>query len=134
MTLYIRHKPRYVNFVHNIEELRTFELAYIPHTHVIIGDVGQFSQQMKNKLLKLIEENPEIDCYSSQDISDAILLSRFVKFCKEPVSFIPSYSQEEFFTSDKSYMAAKVHLDWPDSKRLLAKGASKFVLALLQHA
>lgn len=134
MKLYIRTRPYWCNFVHTIEELRQFEDAYIPNTKILIGDLSTFNKQMSSKLLKLLEENPLIDCYSSQDLTDAVLLSRFMEVIKEPLSLNPIVSEEQFLNSDKSYQSAKLYLDLPVSLLLHSAGVSKFELNLLVQA
>lgn len=131
MRLYIRNRPYWCNFVHNVEELRQFEDAYIPGTKILIGDLATFNRQMNSKLLKLLEENPMIDCFSSQDITDAVLLSRFMEVVKEPLKLNQTISEESYLTSDKSYQSVQMYLDLPVGKKLHAANLSKFELSLL---
>lgn len=108
MILYIRHKPRkWINFVSNLEELKTFVDAFIPGRPILLGDLSQFNKYMLNLLLKFIEENPEVDCYSSSDVDDPILLSRFVQVIKEPMVINSMMSSEEFQQSNKDYVAVE---------------------------
>lgn len=132
MKLYIRNKPGWINFVHTVEELRQFEDAYIPGTKILIGDLATFNKSMLSKLLKLLEENPMLDCYSSRDVSDPVLLSRFMQVVKEPLELQQSISEESFLNSDRKYQAVQMHLDLRYSLKLIAQGRTKFGLTLLQ--
>lgn len=60
--------------------------AYLPGTPLIVGDLATFSRQMMQMLLKFVEDNPEVSCYSSVDVADPVLLSRFPEIVKEPLS------------------------------------------------
>ena len=131
MKLFIRNRPRWCNFLHTVEELRQFEEGYIPNTSILIGDLATFNKPMMSKLLKLLEENPLIDCYSSQDIPDQVLLSRFVQVVKDPISLESHISEESFLDSDKDYQSVELYLDLPNDLKLLATGQSKFGLTLL---
>ena len=131
MKLFIRNRPRWCNFLHTVDELRQFEESYIPKTSILIGDLATFNKPMMSKLLKLLEENPMIDCYSSQDIPDQVLLSRFVQVVKDPISLTPHISEESFLESDKDYQAVELYLDLPTDLKLVAAGQSKFGLTLL---
>lgn len=84
MKLYIRDRERHVLFVHSVEELMDFSDMYVGQ-EVVIGDLSTFNRPMVQRLLKLLEENPRIDCYSSYDIDDPILLSRFTEVIKVPL-------------------------------------------------
>ena len=78
--LFIRNrKCGYITFLHNKQELLDFIYSYIPGRHLVIGDVATFNNSMRQALLKLIEENPMLDCYSSEDLVDPIIQSRFVE-------------------------------------------------------
>lgn len=132
MRLFIRNKPYWINFIHSVDELRQFEEAYIPNTKVLIGDLSTFNKSMLSKLLKLLEENPMIDCYSSQDLTDPVLLSRFLQVVKDPLNLNQNISEDSYFTSDRNYQAVQMNLDLPYTLKLLARGRSKFELTLLQ--
>lgn len=108
MDLYIRHRDNiWINFVHNIEELRAFIEVYIPGRHLVIGDLSLFNKSMFQALLKFIEDNPEIDCYSSRDLTDPILLSRFVNIYKQPLVLDRTHSLDEFKSSSRDYAAVE---------------------------
>ena len=51
---------------------------------------------MRQALLKLIEENPALDCYSSEDLVDPIIQSRFVEIRKDPQIIDAHHNVEEF--------------------------------------
>ena len=86
---------------------------------------------MVSMLLKLTEENPQIDCYSSLDIVDPVLLSRFREVVKVPLEIRSEHSEKDFMLSDRSFSSTVAHLEFPDTSRLLAVGASKTEVALL---
>lgn len=73
-----------------------------------------------------------LDCYSSQDVSDPVLLSRFMQVVKEPLELQQSISEESFLNSDRKYQAVQMHLDLRYSLKLIAQGRTKFGLTLLQ--
>lgn len=131
MRLLVRDKSEFVNFVHNISELRDFVEAYVPGTRIVLGDISTFSKQMVSMLLKLTEENPQIACYSSLDIVDPVLLSRFREVVKVPLEIRSEHSEKDFMLSDRSFSSTVTHLELPDTSRLLAVGASKTEVALL---
>lgn len=132
MKLFIRKKDRWINFIHNVDEMRQFEEAYIRGSRILIGDLSTFSRPMTNMLLKLIEDNPWIDCYSSRDLLDPVLISRFMEVVKEPLQISTAFSEEAFADSNKDYTAVETYLDLNNSSKLLAAGASKFQLSLLK--
>ena len=104
MKLYIRHrKSIWINFIHDIQEFREFEDNFIEGRKLVIGDLAQFSKPMVYRLLKFIEAHPEVDCYSSMDIDDPILLSRFVEIVKEPLEITQTHSFEDFNNSANDY-------------------------------
>lgn len=130
MRLYIRQRPRWINFLHTVEDIKIFEEAYVPRTEVLIGDLCTFNRYMMQRLLKLLEENPYIDCYSSQDISDPVLLSRFLQVCKDPLE--PAKVTDDFFETDRSYSSVNACLGLPYSLKLYAERQSKFNITLLE--
>ena len=131
MRLYIRDRSRFINFVHTVVELRSFVDDYLYGTPVVLGDVSVFNGQMRSMLLKFLEDNPMVDCYSSVDISDAVLLSRFTEVVKEPIVLTTNHSEADFMDSDRSLQSAVLHLGVPDSVRLYCKGASRFDVSLM---
>lgn len=135
MVLYVRHKQGiWINYVHSIEEFREFEDILIPGRHMVIGDLALFSKPMMYWLLKLIEENSEIDCYSSKDIQDPILLSRFVNIIKDPVTYDRTHSMEDFKESSKDYNSVECLLSgFPSEVRLRVPLVSNAQLDLLQN-
>lgn len=133
MTLYIRDKSQCVNFVHTVKELRDFVGDYIYGTQVVLGDLSIFTGPMRSMLLKFLEDNPMVDCYSSEDLSDAVLLSRFSRVVKTPLSVSCSHSEEEFKKSDRSYGAALQYLEVSNSTRLLCCRCSDMDLSFLMY-
>lgn len=134
MILYVRDRSQFINFIKGVSELRDFAESYVPGTSLVIGDLATFSGPMRSMLLKLLEDNPSIDCYSSEDIVDSVLLSRFTRIVKEPLVLRTSHSEKDFLQGNRSYVAAVEHLDISDSLRLLSVGASKFEVSLLCFA
>lgn len=59
----------------------------------VIGDLSLWSRNSRLRLLKLIEENPQIDVYSSQDLYIPILQSRFTRIVKD-MSVKPVFDKE----------------------------------------
>lgn len=133
MRLYIRHKVGWVNFVANVAELRMFEEGYFPGNKVIIGDLALFNRAMRMKLLKLLEENPLIDCYSSEDVSDPVLLSRFTEVIKEPLLLKREISEDLYFQSSRDYSSVEQYLDLSYERKLLAFRRTKFQLTLINN-
>lgn len=133
MRLYIRHKVGWVNFVANVAELRMVEEGYFPGNKVIIGDLALFNRAMRMKLLKLLEENPLIDCYSSEDVSDPVLLSRFTEVIKEPLLLKREISEDLYFQSSRDYSSVEQYLDLSYERKLLAFRRTKFQLTLINN-
>lgn len=110
-TLYIRNKScSYITFLRTREDFVQFVDYYIPGRPLTIGDLATFNKPMRNLLLKFIEENPEVDCYSSEDIVDTVIQSRFIRIIKDPLEFVPDHSLDAFKESDKSHLSALLHL------------------------
>lgn len=110
MNLYVRVRNKYINFLHSVQEFKQFQDMYIPGTPVLIGDISYFNKHMLNMLLKFIEENPAVDCYSTMDVQDPIILSRTVGIFKDPIPLVESASIEEFKQSDRGFVAIQEHL------------------------
>lgn len=133
MRLLIRHRDNvWVTYLHDIKELREFISAYLPGRHLTIGDVSLFNSAMRTLLLKFVEENPEVDLYSSFDVVDPILLSRATEVIKEPLTYSRSNSIDQFFESDKSYLSAQSLLASSSiESKLRAHSCSKSLLKVL---
>lgn len=131
MRLYIRDKSCYVNFVHDVKELREFIGSYQYGTSIVLGDVALFSGQMRSMLLKFVEDNPAVDVFSSVDILDAVLLSRFPLVQKEPLSYKVAHDEKGFMSSDRRYLSAAQHLGISANSQLIAVGASDIGVSLL---
>ena len=134
MKLLVRDRSRFINFVSTVQGLRDFVDAYVPGSSIVLGDISTFSGQMLSMLLKFIEENPMVDCYSSLDIVDPVLLSRFTEVVKTPLSLSSVHSEKDFMGSDRSFSSAVQHLEFSDTLRLLAVGGSKTEISLLSLA
>jgi hypothetical protein len=59
----------------------------------VIGDLSLWSSSSRLRLLKLVEENPFIDVYSSQDLYIPILQSRFSSVVKD-MSVLPVFDKD----------------------------------------
>lgn len=111
MKLFVRYREGiWITFIHDVKEFKDFIDSYIPGRPFVIGDLSTFSSTMKNMLLKFIEENPTVNVYSSEDITDRILLSRFVEVVKEPLVVASATSIDEFLQSDRGYLSSKLYL------------------------
>ena len=87
---------------------------------------------MLNKLLKFIEENPNIDCFSSRDINNPILSSRFIQVYKQGANEVPQHSVEDYLTSSKDYSSAKLLLSgYSIDAQLLAPSVPNSLLSLI---
>ncbi len=108
MNLYIRHREKgvWITFLHSIDEFNELEANYIPGRRLVIGDLSLFSKSMLNKLLKFIEENHNIDCFTSKDIDDPILMSRFRSVFKEGVIHNVTHSLEDYQKSTMDYQSS----------------------------
>lgn len=131
MVLYIRDRSQCVNFVHNVKELREFVGNYIYGTHVVVGDLSLFSGPMRSMLLKFLEDNPEVDCFSSTDLCDPVLLSRFSRVVKDRLVVSSGSSEDSFRKSARDAVSAMMYLDVPNRVRLLSVGCSDLELGLL---
>lgn len=124
MRVYIRQKPeeQLVTFVSTTEELRRLIEDYIPGRKIIIGDLYTFSRMMLQLLLKFCEANPEVDVYSSCDLTNPVLLSRFPEIIKEPLEVVSgSPSVEEYKASRRDYLCVMQYLPhWKGDLRLRA--------------
>lgn len=131
--LFIRNrKCGYITFLHNKQELLDFIYSYIPGRHLVIGDVATFNNSMRQALLKLIEENPMLDCYSSEDLVDPIIQSRFVEIIKEPLVLDLHHNVDEFLSSDRKFQSAHMYLNGLSSSfKLRAPLCSRQTLKLL---
>lgn len=109
--LFIRNRTAgFVTFIKGKQELKSFIDDYLPGRHLIVGDIAMFTGGMIQMLLKFIEENPAVDCYSTADLSNPILQSRFVEIIKDPIQLPYEPGDDKFIASDKSYQSAQIHL------------------------
>jgi hypothetical protein len=132
MKLYIRKKSSWINYIHTLQELKEFHHNYIPGTPLLIGDLSTFTKGMANILLKLLEENPQIDCYSSRDINDKVLLSRFTQVEKEPLSLQTNPSPQDFMDSNRGFNAIGTYMPHIRPElQLRLKGASNYFVNLV---
>ena len=131
--LFIRNRRcGYITFIHNKQELLDFIDAYIPGRRLVIGDIATYNSGMRQALLKLIEENPSIDCYSSEDLVDPIIQSRFIEIIKEPLVLDLHHNVDEFLSSDRKYQSAHMCLNaMGASAKLRAPKCNRQTLKLL---
>ena len=111
MNLYVRHRQGiWITFVHDVSEFKDLITNYIPGRRIVIGDIAQFNNTMMNMLLKFIEENHDVDIYSSEDVLNPILLSRILQVYKQPLTFQEAHSLDRFMESDRTFLASKTLL------------------------
>ena len=134
--LYVRDKSvaGLINFIHTPQELRAFLDYYVDGTQAVLGDISVFTGQMRSMLLKLIEDHPQVDCYSSTDVVDSVLLSRFVRVVKVPAGYRVEHSEKDFLASDRGYESALQHLDISPRLRLLCVRGTATEVSLLSLA
>lgn len=101
MNIYIRTKPKWINFV-SPQELSVLIESYTG-APITIGDISLFNKSAIQKLLKLVEENPQIDLYSSKDIECPPLFSRAVRVYKQYNSEEQTFDANEFYNSNRDY-------------------------------
>ena len=89
---------------------------------------------MRSMLLKLIEDHPQVDCYSSTDVVDSVLLSRFVRVVKVSAGYRVEHSEKDFLASDRGYESALQHLDISPRLRLLCVRGTVTEVSLLSLA
>jgi len=133
MILYIRHKNIWINFVTTPEEFNDFVDALDKKKQTVVGDIALFNQKMKNMLLKVMEEYPLLDLYSSIDIVDGPILSRVVQIKKAHLTY-PKHgvALDEFLETDRDYLAIDSYLsELKPSNKLLIKGTDKRLINLI---
>lgn len=109
--LYIRKKPEWVNILRDAQELDMFMDSLTPGKEVVIGDVAQFNAGMRNRLLKIIEDNEGISLYASVDLDDPVLLSRVFKVVKDPVVLVKNGIELELYEdSPKDFQSVASNL------------------------
>ena len=134
MKFYIRKKPCWITFIHDVSELRSLIADYMPGNRLVIGDLSQFNNSMMNMMLKFCEDNPSIDVYSSTDLNNRVLMSRFSEVIKEPLKLDPMYSVEAFQESDKSSQSVLMYLNpYANSKKILAIKCNPQIFKILQR-
>lgn len=131
--LFIRnHSCGYITFLHDKLELLNFIDYYIPGRVLVIGDLATFNTPMKQILLKFIESNPSVNCYSSEDICDKVLQSRFVEIIKEPIKYSSNHSVEDFKASKRDFLSSRLNLGALSySRQLIAPSLNNQLLKLL---
>lgn len=111
ITLFIRKKPNWINYISNVQEFKDFIDNMVFDKPIVIGDVSLFSKQMRNMLLKLLEENKYVSLYSSTDIGDSVLLSRVACIEKEPPTVVYNgLDIEKYEDSPRDYQSVVSNL------------------------
>jgi hypothetical protein len=111
ITIFIRKKPNWINYVNSVQEFKQFIESLVSNQPIIIGDLAQFSQPMKNLLLKLLEERNNVSLYSSSDIVDPILMSRIAFVEKEPLILTQEgLNLDAYNDSPKDYQSVYMNL------------------------
>lgn len=114
-TVYIRVKPTWINFIKDESELTQLVDTMDIYRPIVVGDVSLFSRSLKNNLLKVVEEYNNISIYSSSDIADGILLSRFTRVVKEAPQVIQNGIEVELYEdSPRDYESVMSNLSTLD--------------------
>lgn len=114
-TVYIRVKPTWINFIKDESELTQLVDTMDIYRPIVVGDVSLFSRSLKNNLLKVVEEYNNISIYSSSDIADGILLSRFTCVVKEAPQVIQNGTEVELYEdSPRDYESVMSNLSTLD--------------------
>lgn len=114
-TVYIRVKPTWINFIKDESELTQLVDTMDIYRPIVVGDVSLFSRSLKNNLLKVVEEYNNISIYSSSDIADGILLSRFTRVVKEAPQVIQNGTEVELYEdSPRDYESVMSNLSTLD--------------------
>lgn len=130
MNIYIRKKPKWVNFLTSQELTQVIE--NYTGTPICIGDIALYNKQSIQKLLKFVEDNPQVDLYSSEDIESKTLLSRAVAVYKEVRVLTESLDLKEYAQSGGNYTDMVMSLaGLPNRQKLLIKGMSSRVVNLV---
>lgn len=130
MKLYIRQKPKWINFV-NRDEL-TEIIANYTGAPICIGDLATFNAATLQQLLKFVEDNPQVNLYSSEDITNGPLLSRAVEVIKLYKPAMKDYNPSSYLNSSKSYTDIEQYMsDLTYTRKLLLKGLPQRLMGLL---
>lgn len=114
-TVYIRVKPTWINFIKDESELTQLVDTMDIYRPIVVGDVSLFSRSLRNNLLKVVEEYNNISIYSSSDIADGILLSRFTRVVKEAPQVIQNGTEVELYEdSPRDYESVMSNLSTLD--------------------
>lgn len=131
--LYIRTKPAWINFIYSVEELDQLIESFPITKRFVVGDFALFDKKLQFALLKVLEDRGNIDIYSSQDISDGILLSRITRVYKEPLKYtFNGIDVQTFEESEKSYFDVATDLSSvSNSYKLFCKKQKKRIVNLI---
>ncbi len=133
ITLYIRKKPKWINYVNTAQDLRDFIDSCVFKSEIVIGDLALFSKPMKSMLLKLLEDKGNVSLYSSEDISDPVILSRVTFIEKEPVpKDMNGLDIDAYNDSPRDYQSVVQNLSTlPTSSKLVATKLNQRLLNFL---
>lgn len=133
ITLYIRKKPSWINYLNNIKEFDDFLDSITVEKPIVIGDVAMFNTQMKNRLLKVLEEYKHISLYASSDVGDDVLLSRISNVEKEAPIFVRNgIEKEKYEDSPRDYQSVASNLSsLPYNLQLRCKGLTNRIINLV---
>lgn len=99
---------------------------------ICIGDLSTFNQVTLQQLLKFVEDNPQVDLYSSEDVTCAPLLSRAIRVVKEYKTPPKDANLDAYLNSSKSYADVEQFMsDLDYQKKLVVKGLPQRALRLL---
>lgn len=131
--LYIRTKPAWINFIYSVEELDQLIESFPATKRFVVGDFALFDKKLQFALLKVLEDRGNIDIYSSQDISDGILLSRITCVYKEPLKYtFNGIDVQTFEESEKSYFDVVTDLSSvSNSYKLFCRKQKKRIVNLI---
>lgn len=110
MRLYIRQKPS-TEIIFLDSPIKSWCSSYdalLTKHPVVIGDLAFFSKSDLNVLLIFLETNPQVDCYSSQDVRSSILLSRFTDVVKSELPS-PTFTEGNQLRTARDFYNAQIY-------------------------
>lgn len=130
MKLYIRKKPKWINFVDPVEFSALIE--NYTGASICVGDISVFPNTTIQKLLKFVEENPQVNVYASSDINCGPLLSRASEVIKEFSEPYRGDNIDKLFEGKSSYRSVLAYADVvPTPAKLLVPSLSRRFVKLL---
>lgn len=126
MILYIRRRPGWINFITN-EEVDSFLESYMGQ-ELVIGDLALWSRQTTSKLLVFLENNPKVSVFSSKNVNNPVLTSRFTEILVEN---LPAPCPTEELPQSPTYLQCYNNLGLYSASSLLSRRKSTPVSVLL---